>query len=125
MFRCALTHKQSLPGERAVRIVVETRACSYPPQPARTRGHRGNMREVTDHGGVGREIVRELLLSQEAAAAFVDMSQEEIEAWFKVHHANLEASRKVVQGSSKSHAKKSKKAKAAELTEDSTSNGVE
>lgn len=87
MFKCALLNHQSEPGERAVRIVVETREVTYP---ARVNAHRapGGYKPVSeiddrspetrkrlrkfsqdDPGGKGREIVREILACAKCAAS--------------------------------------------------------
>lgn len=54
-FQCGLCGKQTQPGEKATRIVTETRKKEYPRRP------NANGYGKDDPGGVGTEIVTEVL----------------------------------------------------------------
>ena len=75
MYRCQLCGVVTPPRARSRRVVVETRERSYPYRPAVQREEglpetrRKKRDKWDDPGGVGREIVRELLACASCAAA--------------------------------------------------------
>lgn len=74
MYRCAHCGKISLPGSRAYRVVLETRSKTYPyrskvnPYRRRLRSGKIDRQPRDDSGGVGREIVREIVVCPKCAS---------------------------------------------------------
>ena len=74
VFRCQLCSQVSPAGTPSVRVVVETRLKSYPDRPRANRIVRPDANGkpkvfiIDDPGGVGREVVREVIACRECAA---------------------------------------------------------
>ena len=92
MFKCALGNHQTQPGERSVRVAVETREVVYPARANANREPRGfkPVRENDDRspetrkrirkfsqddpGGKGLEIVREVLACASCAKSLTQLA---------------------------------------------------
>lgn len=68
MFRCTRCQKVSLPGDKPVRLVVETREKVYPFR-SRANRRRGYMNFTDDEGGRGQEIKREVVVCKDCNKA--------------------------------------------------------
>ena len=65
MTRCAVCNGLTKPGEKPVRIITETRKKVYPRRDEAMRKGRGlTLRWIADPGGVGVEIVKEVLVHE-------------------------------------------------------------
>lgn len=71
MFACGLCHEQSEPNERPERVVVETREKMYPERFHAHPYRRTNTKLYRDDpGGVGSEVVKEVIAHVKCARDF-------------------------------------------------------
>lgn len=72
MYKCELCKKVISPNTKAIRIPVETRTRQYPPRQKEVSGGRGLTKTIFVPGGVGSEIVREIVACPDCAAQFLN-----------------------------------------------------
>ncbi len=70
MYRCEICQNIIEPHTKAIRLPYETRTRQYPSRQKEVSAGRGRRKTITVPGGVGFEIVREVVACPDCAAEF-------------------------------------------------------
>jgi hypothetical protein len=75
VYICEICEKTIPPHTKAIRLPAETRTRQYPSRQKEVSAGRGKRRTITVPGGVGFEIVREIVACPDCAAKYADQKQ--------------------------------------------------